>query len=227
MSSKGFRLYWWLCAPTGLHGHPADPVELAPPDHQVYPCSFEGECRLQPSTCSVLVLLPWKTELRNIFLSAPINNFCCLAQFFKEANETYTKLQQMHESIRTKYICNKTTPLDNLTELLKNLEVLWYELSCMKHKTHQKGRKCCSMLYKSVSEATLFGYVATVFHGGNICLCSSLSNSIYPSIRLSALWLRIAISWESGQASSSSSWHKLQWKHKQTNWRKEFILYFV
>lgn len=49
-----------LCAPTGLHGHLADPVELASPDHQVYPCSFEGECCLQPSKSSVL--LPVKIE---------------------------------------------------------------------------------------------------------------------------------------------------------------------
>lgn len=32
-----------LCAPPGLHGHLTDAVELAPPDHQVHPCSSEGE----------------------------------------------------------------------------------------------------------------------------------------------------------------------------------------
>lgn len=47
----------------------------------------------------------------------------CLPQFFKEANETYTKLQKEHESIRSKFTCNKNTPLENLADLLKNLEV--------------------------------------------------------------------------------------------------------
>lgn len=54
----------------------------------------------------------------------PGEHFCfCLPQFFKEANETYTKLQKEHESIRSKFTCNKTTPLENLADLLKNLEV--------------------------------------------------------------------------------------------------------
>ncbi|XP_038573875.1 desmoplakin isoform X1 [Micropterus salmoides] len=44
------------------------------------------------------------------------------SQFFKEANETYAKLQKEHETIRTKFTCDKNTPLDNLTEILKNLE---------------------------------------------------------------------------------------------------------
>ncbi|XP_040910691.1 desmoplakin [Toxotes jaculatrix] len=44
------------------------------------------------------------------------------SQFFKEANETYSKLQKEHETIRSKFTCDKNTPLDNLTELLKNLE---------------------------------------------------------------------------------------------------------
>lgn len=44
------------------------------------------------------------------------------SQFFKEANETYSKLQREHETIRNKYSCDKNTPLENLTELLKNLE---------------------------------------------------------------------------------------------------------
>ncbi|KAM6920668.1 desmoplakin-A-like isoform 2-T2 [Lycodopsis pacificus] len=44
------------------------------------------------------------------------------SQFFKEANETYVKLQREHESIRNKFTCDKNTPLDNLTELLRNLE---------------------------------------------------------------------------------------------------------
>ncbi|XP_041752215.1 desmoplakin isoform X2 [Coregonus clupeaformis] len=44
------------------------------------------------------------------------------SQFFKEANETYSKLQKEHENIRKKFTCDKGTPLENLTELLKNLE---------------------------------------------------------------------------------------------------------
>ncbi|XP_063317436.1 desmoplakin-A-like isoform X2 [Pelmatolapia mariae] len=44
------------------------------------------------------------------------------SQFFKEANETYMKLQKQHETIRSKFTCDKNTPLDKLTELLKNLE---------------------------------------------------------------------------------------------------------
>lgn len=44
-------------------------------------------------------------------------------QFFKEANETYTKLQQEHEAIRSKFACNKNTPLESLADLLKILEV--------------------------------------------------------------------------------------------------------
>ncbi|XP_070830129.1 desmoplakin-A isoform X3 [Chaetodon trifascialis] len=44
------------------------------------------------------------------------------SQFFKEANETYTKLQKEHETIRSKFTCDKNTPLESLTELLKNLE---------------------------------------------------------------------------------------------------------
>ncbi|XP_074544448.1 desmoplakin-A isoform X1 [Halichoeres trimaculatus] len=44
------------------------------------------------------------------------------SQFFKDANETYAKLQKEHESIRTKFTCDKNTPLENLIDLLKNLE---------------------------------------------------------------------------------------------------------
>ncbi|XP_076601133.1 desmoplakin-A isoform X2 [Chaetodon auriga] len=44
------------------------------------------------------------------------------SQFFKEANETYAKLQKEHETIRSKFTCDKNTPLESLTELLKNLE---------------------------------------------------------------------------------------------------------
>ncbi|XP_074507516.1 desmoplakin-A isoform X1 [Sebastes fasciatus] len=44
------------------------------------------------------------------------------SQFFKEANETYAKLQKEHETIRSKFTCDKQTPLESLTELLRNLE---------------------------------------------------------------------------------------------------------
>ncbi|XP_053351642.1 desmoplakin-A isoform X3 [Clarias gariepinus] len=44
------------------------------------------------------------------------------SQFFKEANETYTKLQRDDENIRKKFTCNKTTALPTLTELVKDLE---------------------------------------------------------------------------------------------------------
>uniref|UniRef100_A0A4W5MGE2 Desmoplakin n=1 Tax=Hucho hucho TaxID=62062 RepID=A0A4W5MGE2_9TELE len=44
------------------------------------------------------------------------------SQFFKEANETYSKLQKEHENIRKKFTCDKGTSLENLIELLKNLE---------------------------------------------------------------------------------------------------------
>lgn len=49
-----------------------------------------------------------------------------LLQFFKEANETYSKLQKEHETIRSKFLCDKNTSLENLVELLKNLEVSSY-----------------------------------------------------------------------------------------------------
>ncbi|KAM7379392.1 hypothetical protein PAMP_004948 [Pampus punctatissimus] len=44
------------------------------------------------------------------------------SQFFKEANETYAKLQKEHEIVRSKFTCDKNTSLDILSELLKNLE---------------------------------------------------------------------------------------------------------
>uniref|UniRef100_A0A672G0G9 Desmoplakin a n=1 Tax=Salarias fasciatus TaxID=181472 RepID=A0A672G0G9_SALFA len=44
------------------------------------------------------------------------------SQFFKEANETYAKLQKQHETIRNKFTCDKNTPLESLSDLLKNLE---------------------------------------------------------------------------------------------------------
>ncbi|KAK5919601.1 hypothetical protein CgunFtcFv8_023477 [Champsocephalus gunnari] len=44
------------------------------------------------------------------------------SQFFKVANETTAKLQKEHETIRSKFTCDKNTSLDTLTELLRNLE---------------------------------------------------------------------------------------------------------
>ncbi|XP_060739446.1 desmoplakin-A-like isoform X2 [Tachysurus vachellii] len=44
------------------------------------------------------------------------------SQFFTEANEIYTKLQQQHEVIRKNFTCDKITPLPKLHELLKGLE---------------------------------------------------------------------------------------------------------
>ncbi|XP_030630264.1 desmoplakin-A isoform X1 [Chanos chanos] len=44
------------------------------------------------------------------------------SQFFKEANETYSKLQRLHGVIRKSFICDKNTSLEDLLEMLKNLE---------------------------------------------------------------------------------------------------------
>ncbi|XP_062412010.1 desmoplakin-A-like isoform X2 [Sardina pilchardus] len=44
------------------------------------------------------------------------------SQFFKEANDTVTRLQKDHENIRKKFTCSKTTSLPNLLELLQALE---------------------------------------------------------------------------------------------------------
>uniref|UniRef100_A0A4W5QQK1 Desmoplakin n=1 Tax=Hucho hucho TaxID=62062 RepID=A0A4W5QQK1_9TELE len=44
------------------------------------------------------------------------------SQFFKEANETYSKLQKEHENIRRKFTSDKNTPLENLLDLLNGLE---------------------------------------------------------------------------------------------------------
>ncbi|KAJ8276853.1 hypothetical protein GJAV_G00068640 [Gymnothorax javanicus] len=44
------------------------------------------------------------------------------SQFFKEANETYCKLQKEHENVRKKFTCDKKTPLETLQEMLRNLE---------------------------------------------------------------------------------------------------------
>lgn len=69
-----------------------------------------------------------KIETQYVFLPTLIKTFYCHLQFFKEANETYVKLQKEHETIRSKYICDKNTPMDNLCELLKNLEVSLYSI---------------------------------------------------------------------------------------------------
>ncbi|KAM8727266.1 desmoplakin-A isoform 2-T2 [Acanthopagrus schlegelii] len=55
-------------------------------------------------------------------ISTHLKENAAYSQFFKEANETYSKLQKEHETIRSKFTCDKNTPLENLTELLKNLE---------------------------------------------------------------------------------------------------------
>nr|XP_033936274.1 desmoplakin-like [Pseudochaenichthys georgianus] len=44
------------------------------------------------------------------------------SQFFKEANETYSKLQKEHETVRKNFICDKNTPLEDLGEILNGLE---------------------------------------------------------------------------------------------------------
>ncbi|XP_073729089.1 desmoplakin-A isoform X2 [Misgurnus anguillicaudatus] len=44
------------------------------------------------------------------------------SQFFKEANETYARLQKEHESFRKRFTCDKNTSLENLVEMLKHLE---------------------------------------------------------------------------------------------------------
>ncbi|CAJ1072360.1 LOW QUALITY PROTEIN: desmoplakin-like [Xyrichtys novacula] len=44
------------------------------------------------------------------------------SQFFKDAKETSLKLQKEYDTIRSKFTCDKNTPLENLVELLKNLE---------------------------------------------------------------------------------------------------------
>ncbi|KAG9333836.1 hypothetical protein JZ751_010053 [Albula glossodonta] len=44
------------------------------------------------------------------------------SQFFKEANETNRKLQKENELIRKKFTCDKSTSLETLMELIRNLE---------------------------------------------------------------------------------------------------------
>ncbi|XP_043984202.1 epiplakin-like isoform X2 [Gambusia affinis] len=45
------------------------------------------------------------------------------SQFFREASDTYKNLQKEHETIRKKFTCDKNTPLEDLQELLKGLEM--------------------------------------------------------------------------------------------------------
>ncbi|XP_072220757.1 desmoplakin-A isoform X2 [Leuresthes tenuis] len=66
------------------------------------------------------------------------------SQFFKEANETYAKLKRDHEMIKSTFTCNKNTPLENLTELLKNLEV-------EKERIMENKRQVQSLVNKSKS----------------------------------------------------------------------------
>ncbi|KAK2859943.1 hypothetical protein Q7C36_004109 [Tachysurus vachellii] len=63
----------------------------------------------------------WMLQITNC-IDTHLKENAAYIQFFKEANETYTKLQKDDENIRQKFTCNKTTHLDTLTELLKNLE---------------------------------------------------------------------------------------------------------
>ncbi|XP_047669279.1 desmoplakin isoform X2 [Tachysurus fulvidraco] len=64
----------------------------------------------------------WMLQITNC-IDTHLKENAAYSQFFKEANETYTKLQKDDENIRKKFTCNKTTHLDTLTELLKNLEM--------------------------------------------------------------------------------------------------------
>ncbi|XP_011485199.1 desmoplakin isoform X2 [Oryzias latipes] len=66
------------------------------------------------------------------------------SQFFKEANETNARLQKEHEMIRSNYICDKSTPLERLTELLKTLEK-------DKERIMENKRQVQSLLSKSKS----------------------------------------------------------------------------
>ncbi|MEQ2280044.1 hypothetical protein AMECASPLE_015614 [Ameca splendens] len=63
----------------------------------------------------------WLLQITNC-IQVHLKENSAYSQFFKEANETYAKLQKQHEIIRNKFKCDKNTPLENLTELLKNLE---------------------------------------------------------------------------------------------------------
>uniref|UniRef100_A0A3P9HQD4 Desmoplakin n=1 Tax=Oryzias latipes TaxID=8090 RepID=A0A3P9HQD4_ORYLA len=66
------------------------------------------------------------------------------SQFFKDANDTNARLQKEHEMIRSNYICDKSTPLERLTELLKTLEK-------DKERIMENKRQVQSLLSKSKS----------------------------------------------------------------------------
>ncbi|XP_042284621.1 desmoplakin isoform X2 [Thunnus maccoyii] len=68
------------------------------------------------------------------------------SQFFKEANETYAKLQKVHETIRSKFTCDKNTPLDNLGELLKILEKEKEQIMENKRQVHSLVNKSKSIV---------------------------------------------------------------------------------
>ncbi|XP_042354190.1 desmoplakin-like isoform X2 [Plectropomus leopardus] len=65
-------------------------------------------------------------------------------QFFKEAHETNVKLKKEHEMIKNKFTCDKNTPIENLTELLKNLEI-------EKERIMENRRQVQSLVSKSKS----------------------------------------------------------------------------
>ncbi|XP_053293085.1 desmoplakin-A isoform X2 [Pleuronectes platessa] len=68
------------------------------------------------------------------------------SQFFKEANETYMKLQKENETIRSKFGCDKDTPMESLTELLKNLEIERERIMENKRQVHSLVSKSRSIV---------------------------------------------------------------------------------
>uniref|UniRef100_A0A8C9U8I4 Desmoplakin n=1 Tax=Scleropages formosus TaxID=113540 RepID=A0A8C9U8I4_SCLFO len=62
------------------------------------------------------------------------------SQFFKEANETNLKLQKQHEAIRQKFSCDRSTPLDNLLEILCMMRIFFCLRLRMKTKNMEKER---------------------------------------------------------------------------------------
>nr|XP_023671390.1 desmoplakin-like isoform X2 [Paramormyrops kingsleyae] len=55
-------------------------------------------------------------------LSVHLKENMAYSQFFKEANEINAKLKKDHDNMRMRFACDKSTPLENLMALLKNLE---------------------------------------------------------------------------------------------------------
>ncbi|XP_033994130.1 desmoplakin-like [Trematomus bernacchii] len=68
------------------------------------------------------------------------------SQFFKEANETSAKLQKEHETIRSKFTCDKNTSLETLTELLSNLEKEKERVMDNKRQVHSLVNKSKSII---------------------------------------------------------------------------------